>query len=253
MDFEAHRTRLTAVARRMLGSDAEADDAVQETWLRYARADQGEIRELGAWLTTVLTRICLNLLRARRDRPAPVVRAEPDPEQAAVLADTVGVALQVVLDALGPAERVAFVLHDLFAVPYEEIAPMLGRSADTTRQLASRARRRVRSAEVPATDRRRQRAVVDAFFAAARTGDLDALVAVLHPDVVLTADGTQVAAGARTVAGRAARFADPAAAITPVLVDGLVGVRATVGGLPLAVMAFTVEDGAIVVIDTWSG
>src|ERR687895_903211 len=199
--FEAHRPRLRAVAYRMLGSLAEADDAVQDTWLRLSRAGASEVEHLGGWLTTVLARVCLNMLRSRTTRreepldlrlPDPVIsrEGELEPEQEALLADSVGLALLVVLDTLSPAERLAFVLHDMFDLPFDEIAPMVGRSPEAARQLASRARRRVRGAEVPAPDPdlARQRGVVDAFFAAARGGDFDALVALLHPDAVLRTD-----------------------------------------------------------------
>src|SRR4051812_21689305 len=216
--FEEHRTRLRAVAYRMLGSLSEADDAVQEAWLRLSRADSGDIENLAGWLTTVVARICLNMLRARDTRredslevhmPDPLISREGqgDPEYEALLADAVGLALMVVLDTLAPAERLAFVLHDLFAVPFDEIAPLIERSPAATRQLASRARRRVQGAAPPlAADLTRQREVVDAFFAAARDGDFEALVAVLDPDVVLRSDGgtararqTVVLHGARAV------------------------------------------------------
>src|SRR4051794_34565569 len=200
--FEEHRTHLRTVAYRMLGSVSEADDAVQEAWPRLGRIDADEIDNLGGWLTTVVTRICLNMLRTRSTRreepldevhlPEPIVSRVDgvDPEHEALLADAVGLALLVVLDSLTPAERVSFVLHDMFAVPFDEIAPMLGRTPTATRQLARRARRRVEGeAPVPGPDMSRQRAVVDAFFAAAREGDLEALVAVLDPDVVLRGDG----------------------------------------------------------------
>src|SRR5919106_674341 len=200
--FEEHRGHLRAVAYRMLGSLAEADDAVQDAWLRVTRAGASEVENLGGWLTTIVARVCLNMLRARNARreeslgvhlPDPVVSPEGtlQPEEEALLADSVGLALLVVLDTLSPAERLAFVLHDMFDLPFEEIAPLVGRSPAAARQLASRARRRVRGAEVPAPDPdlARQRGVVDAFFQAARGGDFDALVALLDPDVVLRADG----------------------------------------------------------------
>src|SRR5215470_19045122 len=199
--FEEHRAHLRAVAYRMLGSLTEADDAVQDTWLRLSRAGAGEVENLGGWLTTIVARVCLNMLRSRNLRheqsfgvhvPDPFVSPEGQlqPEEEAVLADSVGLALLVVLDTLSPAERLAFVLHDMFELPFEEIAPMVGRSPAAARQLASRARRRVKGAEVPAPDPdlSRQREVVDAFLSAARGRDFDALVAVLHPDVVLRAD-----------------------------------------------------------------
>ena len=266
--FEEHRTRLRAVAYRMLGSLSEADDAVQETWLRLNRTDADKVENLGGWLTTVVARVSLNMLRSRQSRreeplgvrmPEPIVdRADgTDPEHEALLADSVGLALLVVLETLNPAERLAFVLHDMFGVPFEEIAGTLGRSTDAAKMLASRARRRVRGA-APAdhdhVDAARQRAVVDAFLAAARGGDFAALVAVLDPDVVLRADtagGPVLATGAQEVAGRAATFARLAAHVRPVLVNGLPGVlAATADGEPMSVMAFTVVDDRIVEIDS---
>ena len=264
--FEAHRDHLRAVAYRMLGSSAEADDAVQETWLRYDRTDTGDVENLGGWLTTVLSRVCLNLLRARTTRreepldphvPDPVVRPDGalDPEQEVLLADSVGLALLVVLETLAPAERVAFVLHDMFSVPFDDIAPVVGRAPDATRQLASRARRRVEGrAPGPDPDLARQREVVDAFFAAARGGDLGALVAVLDPDVVLRSDrgalaGSVVLRGPDAVARQAAMFAADDRVLRPVLVNGAAGVVVTVDGAPISVMAFTVTAGRIVAID----
>jgi RNA polymerase sigma factor (sigma-70 family) len=267
--FEEHRPRLRAVAYRMLGSLAEADDAVQDTWLRLSRAGAGEVENLGGWLTTVLTRVCLNLLRSRTTRreesldnrlPDPVISPEGElqPEQEALLADSVGLALLVVLDTLSPAERLAFVLHDMFDLPFDEIAPMVGRSPTAARQLASRARRRVRGADLPAPDPdlARQRGVVDAFFQAARGGDFDALVALLDPDVVLRSDfgGRRPAApvvtrGAAAVARQAALGALPAAELHPALVNGAAGVVVTVKGRPFAVLGFTVTDGRIAEID----
>ncbi len=260
--FEEHRPRLRAVAYRMLGSTGEADDALQEAWLRYARSDTRAVEDLGAWLTTVVARVCLNLLRARRTRrederevvhvPDPVVGAAAgDPEHEALLADSVGLALLVVLETLPPAERLAFVLHDVFAVPFGEIAAMLERSPEATRQLASRARRRVRAAApVPDAALPAQREVVDAFFAAARAGDVDALVAVLHPDVVIRADGApSPVAGAEQVAGRALLFADPAREVVPVTVNGAAGVVVLLGGRPVSVMGFTVTGGRVAAID----
>jgi RNA polymerase sigma factor (sigma-70 family) len=266
--FEEHRTRLRAVAYRMLGSLSEADDAVQEAWLRVSRADTGSVENLAAWLTTVVARVCLNMLRARESRreepfdvhvPDPIISHEDgvDPEQEVLLADSVGLALLVVLDTLTPAERLAFVLHDMFAVPFEEIAPIIERSPAAARQLASRARRRVQGqSPVPDPDLARQREVVDAFLAAARNGDFDALVAVLDPDVVLRADGgtararqTAVIHGARAVAGQAvvARRLTPFA--RPALINGTAGVVAVAAGRVLSVMAFTVAHGKIVAID----
>jgi RNA polymerase sigma-70 factor, ECF subfamily len=267
--FEEHRPHLRAVAYRMLGSLAEADDAVQDAWLRLSRTGAGEIENLGGWLTTVVGRVCLNMLRSRTSRredalgvhvPDPVVTPEdaPQPDDEALLADSVGLALLVVLDTLTPAERLAFVLHDMFGLPFDEIGPMVGRSPAAARQLASRARRRVHGAEVPSPDPdiARQREVVDAFFRAARGGDFDALVAVLDPDVVLRADrgarrpaASRVVRGAAAVANQALMFAVPGAELHPTLVNGAAGVVVTVGGRPFAVMGFTVSAGRIVEID----
>jgi RNA polymerase sigma factor (sigma-70 family) len=267
--FEQNRIRLRAVAYRMLGSLAEADDAVQEAWLRLSGSDASGVDNLGAWLTTIVARVCLNMLRSRKARreepmdahvPDPVVsRADgTNPEDEALLADSVGLALHVVLETLTPAERLAFVLHDMFDLSFDEIAPMVGRSPAAARQLASRARRRVRGAEVQAPDQDigRQRKVVDAFFAAAHQGDFDALVAVLDPDVVLRSDGgtarpdaSVVLHGAAAVARRTLMIAQPAAPKRPVLVNGAAGVVVTVGGRPVAVIGFTVSRGKIVEID----
>ena len=267
--FEEHRARLRAVAYRMLGSLAEADDAVQDTWLRLSRTGASEVENLGGWLTTIVARVCLNMLRARNTRreesldvrlPDPVIRPEGmlQPDEQALLADSVGLALLVVLDTLSPAERLAFVLHDMFELPFEEIAPMVGRSPAAARQLASRARRRVRGAAVPAPDPdlARQRVVVDAFFQAARGGDFDALVAVLHPEVVLRSDfgarrpaAPRVVRGAAAVAGQAVLGALPAAQLHPALVNGAAGAVVTVGGLPFAVLGFIVAEGRILEID----
>ncbi|MDH6293112.1 sigma-70 family RNA polymerase sigma factor [Rhodococcus sp. NM-2] len=265
--FEAHRTRLRAVAYRMLGSIGEAEDAVQESWLRLSRTDADTVENLGGWLTTVVARVCLNMLQSRRTRredpldaavPDPIVtRADGgDPEQEAVLADSVGLALLVVLGTLAPAERLAFVLHDMFAVPFEDIAPIVERTPAAARQLASRARRRLQGAPVPDTDPVRQRAVVDAFLAAARSGDFDALVAVLDPDVVLRADTGALPAGAstmvrgsETVAGRVLGFARLARFAHPALVNGAAGVVAIADGQLLSVMGVTIRRGKIVEID----
>ncbi|MER5624804.1 RNA polymerase sigma factor SigJ [Streptosporangium sp. NPDC002544] len=266
--FEEHRTHLRAVAYRMLGSVSEADDAVQDAWLRLSRADTGSVENLGGWLTTVVARVCLNTLRSRERRredpldlrvPDPIISRENgvDPEHEALLADSVGLALLVVLETLTPAERLAFVLHDMFAVPFEEIAPMIERSPAAARQLASRGRRRVRGqAPAPDPDLTRQREIVDAFFAAARDGDFDALVAVLHPDVVLRSDGgvararhTVVISGARTVAEQALTFGRLSPFARPALINGSAGVVVTAQGRPLSVMAFTVTDGKIVSIE----
>lgn len=266
--FEEQRPHLRAVAYRMLGSLADADDAVQEAWIRLDRTDTSDVENLGGWLTTVVARISLNMLRSRQTRredsfeepmPEPIVgpAGELDPEHEALVADSVGLALLVVLDTLAPAERLAFVLHDVFAVPFDEIAPMVERSPEATRQLASRARRRVRDA-APAPDGglAAQREVVEAFFAAGRSGDFERLVAVLHPDVVLRADFgargagvARTAKGATAVAGRAAMFADPARVIRPVTVNGAAGVVVVAAGRPVSVMGFTVVGGAIVAID----
>jgi RNA polymerase sigma-70 factor (ECF subfamily) len=267
--FERNRIRLRAVGYRMLGSLAEADDAVQEAWLRLSRSDAGGIDSLDAWLTTIVVRVSLNMLRSRNRRreesvgvrvPDPVVSHTDsvNPEDAALLADSVGLALQVVLEKLPPAERLAFVLHDMFDLPFDEIAPMVGRSPAAARQLASRARRRVRGNQVPAPDPDigRQREVVDAFFAAARRGEFDALVAVLDPNVVLRSDeGTTrpdasvVVHGAAAVAGRALMFEQRSAQARPALVNGAAGVVMTVGGQPVSVMGFTVSRGKIVEIN----
>jgi RNA polymerase sigma-70 factor, ECF subfamily len=267
--FEEHRAHLRAVAYRMLGSLTEADDAVQDTWLRLSRTGTSEVENLGGWLTTIVARVCLNMLRSRNTRreesldvhiPDPVISREGElqPEQEALLADSVGLALLVVLDTLSPAERLAFVLHDMFELPFEEIAPMIGRSSAAARQLASRARRRVKGAELPAPDPdlARQRKVVDAFFLAARGGDFDTLVTLLDPDVVLRADfgarrpyAPRVIHGAAAVASQALIGALPAAHLHPALVNGAAGVVITVAGRPYAVMGFTVTDGKIVEID----
>jgi RNA polymerase sigma-70 factor (ECF subfamily) len=255
--FEAHRPHLRAVAYRMLGSAAEADDAVQEAWLRASRAGADDVDNLGGWLTTVVARVCLNQLRSRRSRPeaplddeaAALADGGPDPEAEAVLADAVGPALLVVLDTLSPAERLAFVLHDLFAVSFGEIAEVLGRSEAATRQLASRARRRVQGAEAPEGDRARQREVVEAFLAASREGDFEALLALLDPQVVVRADAAAVAAGAeaevRGVRAVAGTFTGRARFARPALVDGAVGAVWAPGGRPRVVFAFTVRDGRV--------
>jgi RNA polymerase sigma-70 factor (ECF subfamily) len=266
--FEQFRPRLRAVAYRMLGSFSDADDAVQETWLRVSRADASEVENLDGWLTTVATRVCLNRLRSRERRredpldvrvPDPVVGREEggDPEHEALLADSVGLALMVVLDSLAPAERIAFVLHDMFAVPFDVIGPMIERSPTATRQLASRARRRIRDqAPAPDPDLSRQREAVDAYLSAARHGDFDALVSVLHPDIVLRADGgmarprySAVLRGAQEVAGEAVKAAKRLAPFArPVLVNGAAGVVTVAGGRVVSVMGFTVVGGKIVAI-----
>jgi RNA polymerase sigma-70 factor (ECF subfamily) len=270
--FEEHRARLRAVAYRMLGSIAEADDAVQDAWLRVSRSGADRVENLGGWLTTIVARVCLNMLRSRNLRreeslgvhlPDPVVSldAQLQPEEEALLADAVGLALLVVLDTLAPAERLAFVLHDMFELPFEEIAPMVGRSPAAARQLASRARRRVKGADIPTADPdlARQREVVDAFFLAARGGDFDTLVAVLDPDVVLRVDaGAKHPAGSVTVRGAAAVAGQTlrgiatvlqAADVHPALVNGAAGAVVTMRGRPITVVGFTVADGKIVGID----
>lgn len=264
--FEEHRPHLRAVAYRMLGSTAEAEDAVQETWLRLSRSDAGAIDNLGGWLTTVVSRISLNVLRSREVRnetsldqgsiPDPVVAsaAGMDPEQEALVADSVGLALLVVLDTLKPAERVAFVLHDIFAVPFDEIAALVDRSPEATRQLASRARRRVRQrAFEPDADLSTQRAVVDAFFAAGRSGDFTALVALLDPDIVLRADfgpgQRSVLRGADAVSARARMFAGRLREPVAATVNGAAGTVILEADRVMSVMAFTVADGRIAAID----
>ena len=255
----------------MLGSPTEADDALQDAWLRASRSGAGEVDNLGGWLTTIVARVCLNMLRSRNRRreesyeehlPDPVISpyGELQPEEEALLADSVGLALLVVLDTLSPAERLAFVLHDMFELPFDEIAPMVGRSAEATRQLASRARRRVKGAEVPAPDPdlARQREVVDAFFRAARGGDFDGLVAVLDPDVVLREDLSvkrpiRVFRGAAAVAGQARAGAFPGAEVRPALVNGAAGAVIVLRGRPFAVLGFTVHGDKIVEIDAIAG
>jgi RNA polymerase sigma-70 factor (ECF subfamily) len=263
--FEANRTHLRAVAYRMLGSLSEADDAVQESWLRLSRSDTSGVTNLGGWLTTVVARVCLDMLRARRSRrEEPLSAHRPDamasrvsgsdPEQEALLADAVGLALLVVLDTLAPAERLAFVLHDLFAVPFDEIAPIVGRSPAAARQLASRARRRVRGGgTVPEADLTRQRAVVDAFLIASRGGDFDALLAVLDPDVVFRADRRLVPAGAsgeiHGAAAVARQFAGRAQLARPALVNGVVGAIVAPHGRLMMVLRLTITRGKIAAID----
>ena len=247
--FEEHRPHLRAVAYRMLGSLSEADDAIQDSWLRVSRAGAGGVENLGGWLESLDGHI-----------PDPVISSERvrQPEEEALLADSVGLALLVVLDTLSPAERLAFVLHDMFQLPFEEIAPMVGRSPEAARQLASRARRRVKGAQIPAPDPdlARQRAVVDAFFRAARGGDFDGLVALLDPEVVLRSDyggrrpaSPKVIHGPAAVASQALLGALPGAELHPALVNGTAGMVITVHGRPYAVMGFTVADGKIIDID----
>ena len=264
--FEEHRLRLQAVAYRMLGSLSEADDAVQEAWVRLSRSDADEIENLGGWLTTVVGRVSLNMLRSRRTRreepldavhvPEPIVdRVDgTDPEHEALLADSVGLALLVVLETLSPPERLAFVLHDIFAVPFDEIAPIVDRSPEAARQLASRARRRVRAENtVPDTDPDAQREVVEAFLAAARDGDFDRLVGVLDPEVVLRADlgaaGSREVRGADAVIGQAMFYSQLGLVMKPALINGAAGVVTTRDGRPFSVGAFTVRGGRIVEMD----
>jgi RNA polymerase sigma factor (sigma-70 family) len=265
--FEAHRPHLRAVAYRMLGSLAEAEDAVQEAWLKLSRSDVSEVQNLGGWLTTVVGRVCLDVLRARASRredsleerlPDPVVTGPDghDPEAQALLVDSVGLALMVVLDSLAPAERLAFVLHDSFAVPFEDVAQVLGRSTAATKQLAHRARRRVQDAAPPPDpDPSRRRRVVEAFLAASREGDFDGLLTLLDPNVTLSADrgaalgGLSRLRGAATVAGQALTFARFAYASEPVLVNGTPGVVSVADGRPVSLMSFTISDGVIVGID----
>ncbi len=266
--FEADRPHLRGVAFRMLGSVTEADDAVQEAWIRLSRTDASQVENLRAWLTTVVGRVCLNMLRSRRTRresslethlPDPILSPEDgvDPEQEALLGDSIGLAMLVVLDSLTPAERVAFVLHDVFAVPFDEIAPIVGRTPTATRQLASRARRRVQGAPVPDVDLDGQWVVVDAFLAAARAGDFERLLAVLDPDVVVRSDGgtarpgfVAVTRGAQAVAKQAMSFRRFAESATRVLVNGTPGgIAWSPDGTPFAVLALTVRGGRIVAIE----
>ncbi|MBS2552072.1 sigma-70 family RNA polymerase sigma factor [Catenulispora sp. NL8] len=265
--FQAHRPRLRAVAYRMLGSLSESDDALQETWLRVSRAETDEVRDFQAWLTTIVGRVCLTMLRSRQQRredsleihiPDPVVCAEDDtnPETAALTADSVGLAMMIVLETLAPAERFAFVLHDMFAVPFEDIAEDLEKLPAAVRQLASRARRRVEGrAPVPDPDLAVQRTAVDAFFAAARNGDFEALVAVLHPDVVLRADGGVLRAGqsvmlsgAQTVASQAQLARTLAPYVQRVLINGTPGAFVVKDGQPISLMSFDVVAGKVVSI-----
>ncbi len=265
--FEDQRAHLRAVAYRLLGSTAEAEDAVQEAWLRVSRAGAGGVENLGGWLTTVVSRVCLNMLEARRSRredpldlhaPGSGGRAagSPDPEQDALLADAVGPALLVVLETLDPAERLAFVLHDVFGVPFDEIATIVGRSPVAARQLASRARRRVQGTDTaPTADRAGQRAIVEAFLAAARDGDFDALLSLLDPDVVLRADRTvatrpraQLPDEVRGATAVARSFSGRAQGVQPALIDGAVGAVWVAGGRPRGVFAFTIVAGKIVAI-----
>jgi RNA polymerase sigma-70 factor (ECF subfamily) len=265
--FEQNRTHLRAVAYRMLGSVSEAEDAVQESWLRLSRSDTSQIGNLGGWLTTVVARVCLDMLRSRKSRreepldvfvPDPIVSRDDgvDPESEALQADSVGLAMLVVLETLAPAERLAFVLHDMFGVSFDEVAAIVGRSPAATRQLASRARRRVQGAPAPDTDLNRQRRVVDAFLAASRGGDFEALLAVLDPDVVLRADAgaasagsgpavSKVVHGAKAVVEQAVTFAKLAPRTQPAIVNGAAGVVTVVGGQVFAVMGVTTRNDKI--------
>jgi RNA polymerase sigma factor (sigma-70 family) len=259
-EFEQHQPHLRAVAYRMLGSVSESEDALQEAWLRVRDRDPATIENIRAWLTTVVGRVCLNMLRSRRETyvPDPVVTLSDtaDPEREAVLADSVGLALLVVLDTLSPAERLAFVLHDVFGVPFAEIAGALDRSEAAAQQLASRARRRVRDAPEPEGDLARQQSVVDAFFAASRDGDFDALLEVLDPDVelridggVLRADASLVLRGADAVAAHTDTYARLYPFVRPAIVNGAAGAVVAPHGRPFSVMGFTVSGGRIVAID----
>ena len=266
--FEEHRTRLRAVAYRMLGSLSEADDAVQETWLRLSRVDADEVENLGGWLTTVVARVSLNVLRSRRSRreepldgrmPEPIVdRADgTNPEHEALLADSVGLALLVVLETLNPAERLAFVLHDMFAVPFDEIAPIVDRSPEAARQLASRARRRVQGERaIPDADLDTQREVLDAFLAAARGGDFEALLEVLDPDMVLRADtgpdareASRIVRGAANVARQALAFSRLDVEVRPALINGAPGTVSFRDGRPFAIAGFTIRNRRVVEMD----
>jgi RNA polymerase sigma factor (sigma-70 family) len=264
--FEEQRPHLRAVAYRMLGSLSEADDAVQDAWLRLSRADTSEVENLRGWLTTIVARVALNTLRARKTRreqpldvhvPDPIIDTADgtDPEHEVMLADSVGLALLVVLETLTPAERLAFVLHDMFAVPFEQIAPIVERSPEATRQLASRARRRVRgTAPVPDADLTAQWKVVEAFLAAARDGDFDALVAVLDPDIVLRADGgltgvSEHLRGAETVAGQALMWSRVDLTMRRALVNGAAGMVSFLHGRPFSIAAVTIKNDKIVEID----
>ena len=256
--FEAQRARLRSVAYHTLGSPGEADDAVQEAWLRLSRTDASSIQNLGGWLTTVVARVCLGMLQARREEPVGMHLPESaaddsggiDPEQEALLADAIGPALLVILQTLAPAERLAFVLHDIFAVPFDDIASVVGRSPTAARQLASRARRRVRgAAPVLGAKLGRQRAIVDAFLTAARNGDFEALLNALDPDVIVRSNGVEAVRGAAAVAGRTSGFARFAQVTLPALIDGTVGMVTAADGRPITLTVFTISDGKIAAID----
>jgi RNA polymerase sigma-70 factor (ECF subfamily) len=256
--FETQRARLRAIAYQTLGSASDADDAVQEAWLRLSRTDSGNIDNLGGWLTTVVARVCLNMLQSHREEPAGIHLPESvvtgtdgiDPENEALLADSIGPALLVILHTLAPAERLAFVLHDMFAVPFGDIAPIVGRSPAAARQLASRGRRRVQGvAPVSGADLTRQRAIVGAFLDAARNGDFDALLEALDPDVVVRSNGTEAVRGAAAVAGRAFPFTRIAQVTLPALIDGAAGVVTAADGRPITLVGFTITGAKIVAID----
>ena len=256
--FETQRARLRAIAYRTLGSAGDADDAVQEAWLRLSRTDHGNIDNLGGWLTTVVARVCLNMLQSDREEPAGMHLPESvvtgaggiDPENEALLADSVGPALLVILHTLAPAERLAFVLHDMFAVPFGDIAPIVGRSPAAARQLASRGRRRVHGvAPISGTDLTRQRAIAGAFLDAARNGDFDALLEALDPNVVVRSNGTEAVRGAAAVAGRAFPFTRTAQVTLPALIDGAAGVVTAADGRPITLVEFTITGAKIVAID----
>ena len=256
--FETHRARLRAVAYRMLGSPSEADDAVQEAWLRLSRSDSSSIENLGGWLTAVVARVCLDMLQSRREEPVGIQLPESavngpggvDPEQEALLADSIGPALLVILHTLPPAERLAFVLHDIFAVPFGDIAAIVGRSPTAARQLGSRARRRVQGvAPVPGIEPSRQRSIVEAFLIAARDGDFEALLKALDPDVVVRSNGVEVVRGAVTVARRTTGFARFAQVTLPALVDGAVGMVTAANGRPITLTVFTINGEEIAAID----
>jgi len=263
--FESHRSHLRAVAYRMLGSASEADDAVQEAWLRLNNSDPSEVRNLGGWLTTVVARVCLDMLRSRKSRREealdaeliePIADTKSDPEQEALLADSVGVALLVVLDTLSPAERVAFVLHDVFDLPFDEIAPIVNRTPDASRQLASRARRRVRGGETTSnSDLQSQRVVVDAFLAALRAGDFEGLLAVLDPDVLVRMDAGAPGAprefrgAANWARGATTAFSRFAPFVQPMLIDGRAGLVFAPGGRLARVLTFTITNGRITEVE----
>jgi RNA polymerase sigma factor (sigma-70 family) len=256
--FEAHRARLRSVAYHTLGSPGEADDAVQEAWLRLSRSDSSNIKNLGGWLTTVVARVCLDMLQARREEPAGIHLPESavngsggiDPEQEALLADSIGPALLVILHTLPPAERLAFVLHDIFTVPFGDIAAIVGRSPAAARQLASRGRRRVQGvAPALGTEPSRQRSIVEAFLAAARDGDFEALLKVLDPDVVVRSNGAEAVRGAVAVAGRTSGFARFAQVTLPALINGAVGMVAAAHGRPITLAVFTINGEKIAAID----